>query len=32
MLIRDLAGDLYLVRNPATLDKRSREMFWAFAE
>lgn len=31
-LIRDVAGDLYHVPNPATLDRRSRDLLWAFAE
>ena len=29
-LIRDVAGDLYLVSDPASLDRRSREILWAF--
>lgn len=31
-LIRDVAGDLYHVPDPAGLDRRSRELLWAFAE
>ncbi len=29
-VIRDLAGDLYTVRDPESLDARSRRLFWAF--
>jgi hypothetical protein len=32
VLIRDVAGDLYHVRAPAKLDKRSRELLWAFVD
>ncbi len=31
-LIRDVAGDLYYVRNPARLDKKSRDLLWAFVD
>ena len=29
-LIRDGAGDLYRVSDPAAMDRRSREILWAF--
>lgn len=32
VLIRDVAGDLYRVNDPATLDKRSRDLLWVFAD
>lgn len=32
LLIRDVAGDLYLLARPATLDARSRELIWAFVD
>lgn len=32
LLIRDVAGDLYRFSNPATLDRRSRELLWAFID
>ena len=32
MLIRDLAGDLYIVRNAHKLDRHSRALFQAFSE
>ncbi len=32
LLIRDVAGDLYLVRNPGALDARSRRLLWAFLD
>ncbi len=32
LLIRDVAGDLYRLDNPASLDKRSRELLWAFVD
>jgi hypothetical protein len=32
LLIRDVAGDLYRLPNPRTLDRRSRELLWAFAD
>jgi len=31
-LIRDVAGDLYYVRDPAELDKKSRDLLWAFVD
>jgi hypothetical protein len=31
-LIRDVAGDLYYVKDPASLDKKSRELLWAFVD
>jgi hypothetical protein len=30
VLIRDVAGDLYLVTDPDALDRRSRDFLWAF--
>ncbi len=32
ILIRDVAGDLYLVPKPADLDARSRRLLWAFLD
>lgn len=32
LLIRDVAGDLYRLPVPATLDKKSRELLWAFVD
>ena len=32
LLIRDVAGDLYRLPQPSTLDKRSRELLWAFVD
>ncbi|PYP73083.1 MAG: hypothetical protein DMD41_07325 [Gemmatimonadetes bacterium] len=32
LLIRDVAGDLYLVANPAALDRNSRALLWAFVD
>ena len=32
LLIRDVAGDLYRLANPAAMDKRSRELLWAFVD
>ncbi|HEV8600500.1 MAG TPA: DUF1854 domain-containing protein [Gemmatimonadales bacterium] len=31
-LIRDVAGDLYRIAAPEALDKRSRELLWAFVD
>jgi hypothetical protein len=31
-LIRDVAGDLYYVRDPAAMDKKSRDLLWAFVD
>ena len=31
-LIRDVAGDLYHIAAPKQLDKRSRELLWAFVD
>ena len=31
-LIRDVAGDLYYVKDPAKLDKKSRSLLWAFVD
>jgi Domain of unknown function (DUF1854) len=32
LLIRDVAGDLYHVADPAALDKQSRALLWAFVD
>ena len=32
LLIRDVAGDLYRLPEPATLDAKSRELLWAFVD
>lgn len=32
LLLRDVAGDLYLVRNPGGLDPRSERLLWAFLD
>ena len=32
LLIRDLAGDLYLLGAPELLDRQSRELLWAFVD
>jgi hypothetical protein len=32
LLIRDVAGDLYRLADPAAMDRRSRELLWAFAD
>lgn len=32
ILIRDVAGDLYRLAAPATMDKKSRELLWAFVD
>jgi hypothetical protein len=32
MLIRDVAGDLYFLANPKAMDKRTRELLWAFVD
>jgi len=32
LLIRDVAGDLYRLAAPQTMDRRSRELLWAFAD
>ena len=32
LLIRDVAGDLYHLANPAAMDKRSNELLWAFVD
>jgi hypothetical protein len=31
-LIRDVGGDLYHLANPATMDKQSRDLLWAFVD
>jgi hypothetical protein len=32
VLIRDVAGDLYYVRKPSALDRRSRELLAVFVD
>jgi hypothetical protein len=32
LLIRDVAGDLYRLPEPETLDKKSRALLWAFVD
>ena len=32
ILLRDVAGDLYLVRDPAKLDRTSRDRLWALLD
>ena len=32
LLIRDVAGDLYRLNDPGAMDKRSRELLWAFVD
>lgn len=32
LLIRDVAGDLYRLADPATLDRKSRALLWAFVD
>ena len=32
LLIRDVAGDLYLIATPGELDRRSKELLWAFVD
>jgi len=32
LLIRDVAGDLYQVADPAALDRQSRALLWAFVD
>ena len=32
LLLRDVAGDLYLVRNPGALDPKSARLLWAFLD
>ena len=32
LLIRDVAGDLYRLSNPKEMDKKSRELIWAFVD
>ena len=32
LLIRDVAGDLYLLASPREMDRRSRELLWAFVD
>lgn len=32
LLVRDVAGDLYLIADPASMDQRSRELLWAYTD
>ena len=32
LLIRDVAGDLYRLASPSTMDAKSRELLWAFVD
>jgi len=32
LLIRDVAGDLYLLATPGEMDRRSKELLWAFVD
>ena len=32
LLLRDVAGDLYRLPDPRTMDRRSRELLWAFVD
>jgi len=32
VLIEDVAGDLFYIRDPATLDKKSQKLLWAFLD
>jgi hypothetical protein len=32
LLIRDVAGDLYRLAVPAQMDKKSRDLLWAFVD
>jgi hypothetical protein len=32
ILIRDVAGDLYRLASPAAMDRKSRELLWAFVD
>jgi hypothetical protein len=32
LLIRDVAGDLYLLASPGEMDRRSRDLLWAFVD
>ncbi|HEY5418439.1 MAG TPA: DUF1854 domain-containing protein [Gemmatimonadaceae bacterium] len=32
LLIRDVAGDLYRLAAPSSMDKKSRELLWAFVD
>jgi hypothetical protein len=32
LLLRDVAGDLYRLADPATLDRKSRALLWAFVD
>jgi hypothetical protein len=31
-LIRDVAGDLYRLASPGEMDRKSRELLWAFVD
>jgi len=32
LLVRDVVGDLYLLRDPETMDPKSRKLLWAFLD
>ena len=32
LLMRDVAGDLYRLPDPASMDRHSRELLWAFVD
>ena len=32
LLIRDVGGDLYLLAAPGEMDRRSKELLWAFVD
>jgi hypothetical protein len=32
LLIRDVAGDLYRLQDPSTMDRKSRDLLWAFVD
>lgn len=32
LLVRDVAGDLYKLGPPHTLDRRTRDLLWAFVD
>ena len=32
LLIRDVSGDLYRLSNPTGMDRKSRELLWAFVD
>jgi hypothetical protein len=32
LLIRDVAGDLFFIADPRTLDRRSQKLLWAYID